>query len=163
SRTSAVSPDGSPASARSTTPTSGAWPPLVPWGPWRSTATSPTSRQATATRPIRTPPSSTTSARSSCRPRTASPRYRPTITTPPPRARAASGSRDQPIATVEHGAEEVDGPRGRPGGASPRTAHRGKDRRMAVADDLDRATDSQWDWVAEHTRTYLASGGTEGH
>jgi F420H(2)-dependent quinone reductase len=25
------------------------------------------------------------------------------------------------------------------------------------------ATDSQWDWVAEHTRTYLASGGTEGH
>ena len=34
---------------------------------------------------------------------------------------------------------------------------------MATADDLDRATDSQWDWVAEHTRTYLASGGTEGH
>ena len=34
---------------------------------------------------------------------------------------------------------------------------------MAVADDLDRATDSQWDWVAEQTRTYLASGGTEGH
>ncbi|TNC20872.1 nitroreductase family deazaflavin-dependent oxidoreductase [Amycolatopsis alkalitolerans] len=34
---------------------------------------------------------------------------------------------------------------------------------MAVADDLDRATDSTWDWVAEHTRTYLASGGTEGH
>ena len=34
---------------------------------------------------------------------------------------------------------------------------------MAIADDLDRATDSQWDWVAEHTRTYLASGGTEGH
>jgi deazaflavin-dependent oxidoreductase (nitroreductase family) len=34
---------------------------------------------------------------------------------------------------------------------------------MAVADDLDRATDSKWDWVAEHTRTYLASGGTEGH
>ena len=30
-------------------------------------------------------------------------------------------------------------------------------------EDLDRATDSQWDWVAEHTRTYLASGGTEGH
>ena len=29
--------------------------------------------------------------------------------------------------------------------------------------DLDHATDSQWDWVAEHTRTYLASGGTEGH
>ena len=34
---------------------------------------------------------------------------------------------------------------------------------MAVADDLDRATDSQWDWVAEQTRTYLASGGAEGH
>lgn len=34
---------------------------------------------------------------------------------------------------------------------------------MATADDLDRATDSTWDWVAEHTRTYLASGGTEGH
>jgi deazaflavin-dependent oxidoreductase (nitroreductase family) len=34
---------------------------------------------------------------------------------------------------------------------------------MATADDLDRATDSQWDWVAEHARTYLASGGTEGH
>ncbi|WP_439385187.1 nitroreductase family deazaflavin-dependent oxidoreductase [Amycolatopsis lexingtonensis] len=34
---------------------------------------------------------------------------------------------------------------------------------MAVADDLDRATDSAWDWVAEQTRTYLASGGTEGH
>jgi deazaflavin-dependent oxidoreductase (nitroreductase family) len=34
---------------------------------------------------------------------------------------------------------------------------------MAVADDLDRATDSKWDWAAEHTRTYLASGGTEGH
>jgi deazaflavin-dependent oxidoreductase (nitroreductase family) len=34
---------------------------------------------------------------------------------------------------------------------------------MAVADDLDRAADSTWDWVAEHTRKYLASGGTEGH
>jgi F420H(2)-dependent quinone reductase len=34
---------------------------------------------------------------------------------------------------------------------------------MAIAEDLDHATDSQWDWVAEHTRTYLASGGTEGH
>jgi deazaflavin-dependent oxidoreductase (nitroreductase family) len=34
---------------------------------------------------------------------------------------------------------------------------------MAVADDLDRATDSPTGWVAEHTRTYLASGGTEGH
>ena len=37
---------------------------------------------------------------------------------------------------------------------------------MAVAADLDRATDStdaQWTWVAEQTRTYLASGGTEGH
>jgi deazaflavin-dependent oxidoreductase (nitroreductase family) len=34
---------------------------------------------------------------------------------------------------------------------------------MATAEDLDRATDSPTDWVAEHTRTYLASGGTEGH
>lgn len=34
---------------------------------------------------------------------------------------------------------------------------------MAVAADLDRATDSAWDWVAEQTRTYIASGGTEGH
>ncbi|MEQ0558642.1 nitroreductase family deazaflavin-dependent oxidoreductase [Amycolatopsis sp. NEAU-NG30] len=34
---------------------------------------------------------------------------------------------------------------------------------MAVAEDLDRATDPAWDWVAEQTRTYLASGGTEGH
>ncbi|MFB8281396.1 nitroreductase family deazaflavin-dependent oxidoreductase [Nocardia colli] len=34
---------------------------------------------------------------------------------------------------------------------------------MAVAEDLDRAIDSQWDWVAEQTRTYMASGGTEGH
>ena len=34
---------------------------------------------------------------------------------------------------------------------------------MAVAEDLDRATDSTWDWVAEHTRRYLASGGTDGH
>jgi deazaflavin-dependent oxidoreductase (nitroreductase family) len=35
---------------------------------------------------------------------------------------------------------------------------------MAVADDLDRATDSTWDdWVAEQTRTYLASNGAEGH
>lgn len=34
---------------------------------------------------------------------------------------------------------------------------------MAVAEDLDRATDSQWDWVAEHAQRYLASGGTEGH
>lgn len=34
---------------------------------------------------------------------------------------------------------------------------------MAVAEDLDRASDSRWDWVAEHARTYLASGGTEGH
>lgn len=34
---------------------------------------------------------------------------------------------------------------------------------MAVAADLDRATDSQWDWVAEQTRTYLATGGAEGH
>ena len=34
---------------------------------------------------------------------------------------------------------------------------------MAVAHDLDHATDSQADWVAEQTRTYLTSGGTEGH
>lgn len=34
---------------------------------------------------------------------------------------------------------------------------------MAVAADLDRAADSSWDWVAEQTRAYLASGGTEGH
>jgi deazaflavin-dependent oxidoreductase (nitroreductase family) len=37
---------------------------------------------------------------------------------------------------------------------------------MAVADDLDRATDStdpNWAWVAEHARKYLASGGTDGH
>lgn len=34
---------------------------------------------------------------------------------------------------------------------------------MAVAEDLDRATDSAWDWVAEQTRTYLDSGGAEGH
>ncbi|MCS7478047.1 hypothetical protein ACFFQW_11145 [Umezawaea endophytica] len=33
---------------------------------------------------------------------------------------------------------------------------------MAVADDLDHATDSQWDWVAEQTRAYLATGGAEG-
>ena len=34
---------------------------------------------------------------------------------------------------------------------------------MAVADDLDRASDSTWDWVAQQTRAYLASDGTEGH
>jgi deazaflavin-dependent oxidoreductase (nitroreductase family) len=34
---------------------------------------------------------------------------------------------------------------------------------MAVAADLDRATDSQWDWVAAQTRTYLGSGGMRGH
>ena len=34
---------------------------------------------------------------------------------------------------------------------------------MATASDLDSATDSSWDWVAEQTRTYLASGGHEGH
>jgi deazaflavin-dependent oxidoreductase (nitroreductase family) len=34
---------------------------------------------------------------------------------------------------------------------------------MAVAADLDRATDSTWSWVADQTRTYLASGGAEGH
>jgi deazaflavin-dependent oxidoreductase (nitroreductase family) len=34
---------------------------------------------------------------------------------------------------------------------------------MAVAADLDHATDSQWDWVAEQTREYLATGGAVGH
>jgi deazaflavin-dependent oxidoreductase (nitroreductase family) len=34
---------------------------------------------------------------------------------------------------------------------------------MATAEDLDHATDSQWDWVAEQTRAYLASGGADGH
>src|SRR4051794_41857510 len=34
---------------------------------------------------------------------------------------------------------------------------------MTIAEDFDRATDSTWDWVADQTRTYLASAGTEGH
>ncbi|GAA3001046.1 nitroreductase family deazaflavin-dependent oxidoreductase [Actinokineospora diospyrosa] len=34
---------------------------------------------------------------------------------------------------------------------------------MATADDLETAIDSQWDWVAEHTRKYIDSGGTDGH
>lgn len=34
---------------------------------------------------------------------------------------------------------------------------------MAVAADIDRATDSSWGWVAEHVQQYVASGGTEGH
>jgi deazaflavin-dependent oxidoreductase (nitroreductase family) len=37
---------------------------------------------------------------------------------------------------------------------------------MAVAADLDRATDTtdpNWAWVAEHARKYLASDGAEGH
>ncbi|MEV4598720.1 nitroreductase family deazaflavin-dependent oxidoreductase [Amycolatopsis sp. NPDC049253] len=34
---------------------------------------------------------------------------------------------------------------------------------MAVAEDIDRATDSKWDWVAEQTRKYVSSGGREGH
>lgn len=34
---------------------------------------------------------------------------------------------------------------------------------MAVSEDLDRATDSAWDFAAKQTRTYLASGGAEGH
>ncbi|GAA3029246.1 hypothetical protein Aglo01_35590 [Actinokineospora globicatena] len=34
---------------------------------------------------------------------------------------------------------------------------------MATAEDLDHAVDSQWDWVAKHTRTYITSGGTKGH
>lgn len=34
---------------------------------------------------------------------------------------------------------------------------------MAVAADIERATDSTSDWVAEHVQQYVASGGTEGH
>jgi deazaflavin-dependent oxidoreductase (nitroreductase family) len=34
---------------------------------------------------------------------------------------------------------------------------------VATAEDLDRATDSPRDWVAEQTRAHLASGGAEGH
>ena len=34
---------------------------------------------------------------------------------------------------------------------------------MAVAADIPRATDSSTDWVAAHVRTYLGSGGNEGH
>lgn len=34
---------------------------------------------------------------------------------------------------------------------------------MAVAADIDRATDSTTGWVAEHVQQYVASGGTEGH
>ncbi len=34
---------------------------------------------------------------------------------------------------------------------------------MAVAADIDRATDSTSDWVAEHVQQYVSSGGTEGH
>lgn len=37
---------------------------------------------------------------------------------------------------------------------------------MAIAADLDHATDTtnaQWEWVAEQTRTYLATNGAEGH
>jgi deazaflavin-dependent oxidoreductase (nitroreductase family) len=34
---------------------------------------------------------------------------------------------------------------------------------MAVAADLDHATDSRADWVAEQTRAYLASNGAQGH
>ncbi|MFF4597089.1 nitroreductase family deazaflavin-dependent oxidoreductase [Amycolatopsis sp. NPDC001319] len=34
---------------------------------------------------------------------------------------------------------------------------------MAIAEDIDRATDSKWDWVAEQTRKYVSSGGREGH
>jgi deazaflavin-dependent oxidoreductase (nitroreductase family) len=35
---------------------------------------------------------------------------------------------------------------------------------VAVADDLDRGTDSTWqDWVGEQTRAYLASNGAQGH
>ncbi|WIX81481.1 nitroreductase family deazaflavin-dependent oxidoreductase [Amycolatopsis carbonis] len=35
---------------------------------------------------------------------------------------------------------------------------------MAVAEDIDRASDSTWgDWVAEQTRKYVSSAGLEGH
>ena len=34
---------------------------------------------------------------------------------------------------------------------------------MAVAADIDRASDSSTDWVREHVQQYVASGGTEGH
>jgi deazaflavin-dependent oxidoreductase (nitroreductase family) len=34
---------------------------------------------------------------------------------------------------------------------------------MAVAADIDRATDSKTEWVREHVQQYVASGGTEGH
>src|SRR3954447_1578258 len=34
---------------------------------------------------------------------------------------------------------------------------------MAVAADIDRATDSKAGWVAEHVQQYVASGGAEGH
>jgi hypothetical protein len=33
---------------------------------------------------------------------------------------------------------------------------------LAVAADLDRVTNSEWDWVAEQPRTYVPSGGTDG-
>lgn len=32
---------------------------------------------------------------------------------------------------------------------------------MATADDIDDATDSSWEWVAEQTRHYIATGGAE--
>src|SRR4051794_10454487 len=48
-------------------------------------------------------------------------------------------------------------------GRSGRTRRTGRTAAMATAEDLDHATDSQTDWVAEHTRRYLTSGGTEGH
>jgi hypothetical protein len=35
--------------------------------------------------------------------------------------------------------------------AWPYTPRSGRTAAMAIAEDLDRATDSQWDWVAEHT------------
>ena len=51
------------------------------------------------------------------------------------------------------------------GGSEAPASHAGTHRRrtgIAVAADLDRATDSQWDWVAEHTRTYLLIYGMSG-
>ncbi|GAA4876457.1 nitroreductase family deazaflavin-dependent oxidoreductase [Actinomycetospora straminea] len=34
---------------------------------------------------------------------------------------------------------------------------------MAVAADIERATDSRTDWVREHVQRYVGSGGAEGH
>jgi len=90
------------------------------------------------------------------------------------RARLAGMSRAQPGGVV-HGEGQDFGDGGGEIDAEPTSArrkvtvvqrprHRLSERiPMAVVDDLDRATDSTGDWVAEQTRTYLASAGTEGH